>query len=338
MDSRKITKEEIRRIIKHEKCKPIEKAFFLFMVQSGLGPSAIRKLKVGNVEDLFEKDKLSPHKVLLPEGILTEAPVFIGHETIDSLNEYFTAERTDRNIERPLFSSHKNETKKMDIKEPSKAFRQILEDLRKDRKIEYKIGRGEPSELRLYTLVDFYKFQAKNYITACKKNKNLKDDEFYRRLYEEKALPYLQIDAQTEIQQLRQQYYETMKERINETQELKERVGRIENILFPPPPRPITDTDAEIKRIEEWMKEHPEEVEQEEQWEIQREKDFQAIEKLMKKDPDLVVNWIYNMHNDLEVIKSIFRSPAASSSQPTSQIQKETSETKKDVTPSRTSR
>jgi hypothetical protein len=130
---------------------------------------------------------------------------------------------------------------------------------------------GEPSELKLYSLKDFYRENAKNYQKELSNDSRPKDNEFYRELYEEEAMPFLEIELLTPIHQLETQ-----------NKELTQRLTEIEDKLLPkipetePPPEYWEQMEKEIEeheRSEKWLKEHPEEQKRLEEQQQEREKE-----------------------------------------------------------------
>lgn len=89
--NRDITKEEIRRILEH--CSLRDKAFFMFMVESGLRPSTILQLRYKHIKEDYERGTI-PMKVLLPSCILKDRIpdrwTFLGEDGVRILREYLS--------------------------------------------------------------------------------------------------------------------------------------------------------------------------------------------------------------------------------------------------------
>ena len=266
MKKRDVTKDEINKIT--EKCPLREQAFFTIMRQSGLPPHTIKQLKIRNVEKILESNTPIPCEI----SILHERlPTFIGKEAVKYIKQYL-ATRTNLAPRSLLFAIKNNPNKEINTKDVSRAFRHAAQRLKKTNKITYEIRRGKPSELRLYNLKRFYEKNAKQYLTKLGDSNTPKDDEFYRKLYEEIAMPLLEIETPTtiEIHQLETQ-----------NRELTQRLTEIENKFLPepeiePPPEYWKETEKQVKELEKyekWLKEHPEEEKrfQEEQEEQQKE-------------------------------------------------------------------
>jgi hypothetical protein len=269
LKSREITKQEIKLILKHEKCKPREKAIFSLIAQSGIRPEGIKKLRIDDVECLLEQISLPAYQVNVQSNSRINVPTFVGEETIKFIRDYFKSDRTETNLKSRdyLFTSHNDKISQINTKNLSGAFNEILRELIKEGKIILNKGeKGEPNELRLYTLVNFYRIKAKFYLKEMKKARAEKDIEFCRKLYSEKALPDLQIDVPTEIQQLRIQQYN----QASQIRELNIQLGKIEtrmnqdndfNEYLSQNPEQKDWLEQKIfeEKFEKWAEEHPEE-------------------------------------------------------------------------------
>jgi len=244
MKNRKITEDEINRITK--KCSLREKAFFTIIRQSGLLPIKIKQLRIENVERILEPDPTVPCKINVSHE---KYPTFIGQEAIDHLKEYLNerARREKLTSESLLFTARNNPSKEIDTKSASRAF---------------KDNAGKSSELELRSLIEFYKTNTKNYQDELKELGNdstPKDDEFYRELYKQKAMPNLEIEPLTPME---------MHQLETQNRELIQRLTKIENKILPqepkeleePPPEFWEQCEREIREIEEWLKKHPEEA------------------------------------------------------------------------------
>jgi len=257
MKYREITKDEINRIT--EKSLPREKAFFTIMRQSGLPPHRIKQLKIGDVEEILDPNTPIPCKI----SVLHESPNFIGEEAIKYLKRYLGTRARRENLtgESLLFTIRNGPNREINTKSVSRAFKLAMKKARI----------GEPSELKLYSLKDFYRENAKNYQKELSNDSRPKDNEFYRELYEEEAMPFLEIELLTPIHQLETQ-----------NKELTQRLTEIEDKLLPkipetePPPEYWEQMEKEIEeheRSEKWLKEHPEEQKRLEEQQQEREKE-----------------------------------------------------------------
>jgi hypothetical protein len=187
-------------------CPIREQAFFTIMRQSGLTPQVIKQLKVKNLEPNMP----IPCKIDTPQE---KHPTFIGAEAIKYLKQYL-ATREKLTPESLLFTLNNNPNKEINTKNVSRTFKLKAQELERTKKITYAVQKGKPSELRLFSLIKFYRKNAKNYLTELKNNPN-KDEDFYRILYEEKALPLLEIETPTTTE---------LKNRIEELEENTESI------------------------------------------------------------------------------------------------------------------
>jgi hypothetical protein len=204
MKSRDITEDEINKITKE--CKIREKAFFTIMRQSGLPPRTIKQLKMKSLEKILDPNTPIPCKIEIP---IEKFPFFIGEEAVQYLKQYLK-DRANKEKLTPaslLFTTKNNPNKEINTKDASRAFARAAQKLKKQRKINYKTERRKPNELRLFTLIRFYKKKAKDYLIELHNNSTPKDNELYRRLYEEKARASLEIEPPTpiEMQQLKKE-------------------------------------------------------------------------------------------------------------------------------------
>jgi hypothetical protein len=226
MKDKDITAYEINTIT--EKCPPREQAFFTIMRQSGLPPRTIKQLKVGNVERILEPNPPIPCKINVPHE---KSRTFIGGEAVKYLKLYLRKNRTNLTPESLLFTIRNNPNKEINTKDVSRAFRLAAQKLERANKITYEVRRGKPSELRLYSLVGFYKKNAKDYLSKLNNSSTPKDDELCRKLYEENAITPLEIEppATKDIHQLRKQ----QRELENQNIELTKRLTKIEESMMP---------------------------------------------------------------------------------------------------------
>jgi hypothetical protein len=230
MKDRDIEENEINKITRLAPTR--EKAFFTIMRQSGLTPNAIKKLRIKDVEKILETYTPTPCKIRVSHE---NYPVFIGEEAVNHLKRYLRdkSRRTRPTRESLLFSTRSNPDKEINTKDVSRTFRRILKKLQRNGKIALEIRKGRPNELRLFSLVDFYRRNASDYEKEISSVHEPRNDEFYRDLYEKTAMPYLEIEPLTK----------------NEVYQLKKRLKQIEHLL-PEEPR---------DGYGEWLAEHPEE-------------------------------------------------------------------------------
>ena len=125
-----------------------------------------------------------------------------------------------------LFTIHNDPTKEINTKDVSRTFRLTSEKITKT-KIPYNAEKGKPKRLRLFSLIKFYRDNAKYYLKELRKNP-LKDHEFYRSLYEKHAMPFLEIETQIAIQiyQPKKWYQKVMKNQNNQIGEMRQTIAK----------------------------------------------------------------------------------------------------------------
>jgi len=133
---------------------------------------------------------------------------FIGPDAIKYVKQYFST-RTDLASNSLLFCSRSDPSKPANVKDLSRAFKLAARKLEKTGAIDFEIRRGKPSELRFYTLRKFFRKQAHqlgfgnvNYlmghtVRGSDANYRPQDPEFYRKLYEEKTMPFFRLESAT---------------------------------------------------------------------------------------------------------------------------------------------
>jgi integrase len=245
--NRDIEKEEILAII--EQSRPRERAFFAFMVQSGLRPDTIRQLQFRDLESL---DRV-PCKVNVPrtktKGEYGEYFTFIGEDATRYLKGYLATRKNLKPTDY-VFTDDLG-TKPVWKTLPSVAFQRTARRLRDSGKLQYATEKQSVktlSELRLYNLRKYFRkmaYQAGsdfvNFWMGHKPEQRAdehyfsKDAEYHRKVYAEKAMPYLRLasglpteteriirNQAQEIQQLRElvqnltEAHETLERKIRE--------------------------------------------------------------------------------------------------------------------------
>lgn len=240
--NRDITKEEIIQIMALTKIR--EKAFFAVMAQSGLRPHTIAQLKLKNLES-FDKIQC---KIEVPKeitkGKFGSYVTFIGPEAIKYVKQYLST-RTNPATDSLLFCAHDDPRKPVSVKDMSRAFRLAARKLEQSGAIDFEVRQGKPSELRFYSLRKFFRKQAHqmgfenvNYlmghvVRGSDANYRPQDPEFYRKLYVEKALPFLRLETATpiesekQIEELRQQ----ISQKDEEIQGLKQNMTKLQPLI-----------------------------------------------------------------------------------------------------------
>jgi hypothetical protein len=278
MKNRKITKNEINKIT--QKCKPREKAFFTIMKQSGLPPHTIKQLKIKHVEKILEPDTPIPCKINIPQK---KFPTFIGNEATEHLKDYLIR-RKNPTLNDLLFTIHNKPNRQINTKNITKIFKRITQKLEKAKQATYNLKKEEPNKLTPYHLIKFYREKAKAYLNELKrdqKNHTIKNDEYYRKLYEKEAMYHLETEQPSKLYQLDKRLHE-----------LENTHKKIENILTLKQEY-IKTTPEEQKQLEyaieihenelKWQKENPEEYEKQMQ---KTTEDWEKHERWLKEHPE----------------------------------------------------
>jgi len=216
--NRDITKNEIEEILKAS--RPRDRAFFCVMAQSGLRPLTLCSLKLKHIESEFSEGKI-PCKIEVPEeiakGEFGSYFTFMGEESVKHLKAYFVSKRPGIGPEDYLFTSH-GSAKQLSTKSISGIFVRILENLKESGKIDFEQKKhGKPRNVRLYNMRKFFRMQAGHagieYVNFWMGHKtdykaphipasdvhyfSREDVEAQRKLYKEKAMPYLRLETAT---------------------------------------------------------------------------------------------------------------------------------------------
>jgi hypothetical protein len=200
-----------------------EKAFFTIMRQSGLKPKTIARLGIMNLE----QSAIIPRKIgirdELEQNKTNKPPAFIGEEANRYLKQYL-ATRKDLTEDSLLFATKNNENKEISTKNVSRAFREILKKIEKKAS---KYNQTIKPNFSLISLTDFYLANTKDYKKEIDNNPH-KDDEYYRKLYEEKALPFLEIESQIIIETItkKRQYRNAIEKRDCQIKEMTQTIAR----------------------------------------------------------------------------------------------------------------
>jgi len=205
--NRDISREEIEAVL--EVSDPRDRALFCMMAQSGLRPDTLCKLRLKHIEPDFSKGVI-PCKIDIPEEI-TKGDYhsyfsFMGQESVNYLRAYLQT-RLGINQESFLFTNHGTENP-ANTKSLSKIFARHIRTLRKKGVMDYEVRKDKPSELRFYNLRKYFKKYAgqmgseeseflMGHTQGVKDHYLPKDPEHYRKLYAEKAMPFLRFKTPT---------------------------------------------------------------------------------------------------------------------------------------------
>jgi len=207
--NRDIDKEEILQILGMS--APREKAFYAIMIQSGLRPSTLCKLKLKHLEPDFSQGK-NPVLIKVPEelakGGYHDYETFIGEDAVRLLKDYLNTRR-DLTPESFIFVNQ-GSLEPMIYNTLSSMFRKAVRLLRDKGTMNYEQKKADrPAEIRLYSLRKYFRKMANQ---AGFENVEFwmghtgpgvdsayrpKDSEFYRKIYAEKAAPFLRLETST---------------------------------------------------------------------------------------------------------------------------------------------
>jgi integrase len=209
--NRDVEKEEIEMIINAS--PPRERAFYAVMAQSGLRPNTIVQLRLKHLEPDFSVGRI-PYKIEVPKeitkGKYSSYYSFIGPEAIKHLRNYLNVRGT-LTPESLLFTEYGSNDKPASTFSLSKCYAKTIRKLKAKGVLKFEQkAYNKPAELRLYSLRKYFRkmagamgfeyvqFMMGHIVKAgCDENYRPRDPEFYRKLYEEKAMPFLRISAAT---------------------------------------------------------------------------------------------------------------------------------------------
>jgi integrase len=243
--NRDIEAAEIVKIL--EVSAPREKAFYTFMAQSGLRPTTICNLQLKHIERDFSNGKV-PCLVNVPEEI-TKGQYhgyisFIGEDAVRYLKAYLNTRRT-LTKDSYLFVNYGTENR-MIFNTVSSLFRKAVRILKEKGEMDYEQKKADrPAEIRLYNLRKFFRkmanqagFENVEYWMGhtgpgVDASYRPKDHEFYRKIYAEKAMPFLRLETNTPTET--EKTIETLKEQITKKDqkllELEQKIMKFEPLF-----------------------------------------------------------------------------------------------------------
>jgi len=329
--NRPITKEEIRLIIKE--AQPREKAYYSLMVQSGLRPQTISKLKISDLENLLEENTPIPCLITIRQeitkGKYSEYFTFTAEESIQYIKEYLKRQRKQPlTPEEYLFTMQNGKTPvKPDV--INHTFARTIKKLRKENIINFKTDTETVNnkirtnnKIKLYNLRKYFRNNNhadwdyknfwmghisklgvdKHYIDTSTTPKNI---EKHKQIYKEKAMPHLKIETTTP-----DEIVQTATKLETENKELKNRLEKIENIILPKenryeefPPEYWKFVEKEFREHQKWLKEHPQKLKKQEKKSEKRQEDYQeTIEEIHIEHIETKLNKLQNQLKELQNI------------------------------------
>lgn len=229
--NRDITHEEVKLILNAS--RPRERAFYAILAQSGLRPYSICNLRFKHIKEDFVANRI-PCKIDVPQEIAKGKYrayfTFIGHEAVEYLKAYL---HTRRRITDDDFLFAKQGTKQQaNPKSFSALFARTVQKLKEKGLIEVEQKEiNKPRDVRLYSLRKFFRKYAHQagpefvqfwmgHVVRTGQDEYYRptDVEHHRKLYAEKAMPFLRLETaiptETEktIEELREQLTKKDKE------------------------------------------------------------------------------------------------------------------------------
>jgi len=250
--NRDIAKEEIVEILKVSRAR--DRAFFCMMAQSGLRPFTLCSLKLKHIEPEFSEGKI-PCKIEVPEeiakGEFGSYFTFMGEESIEHLKEYLNT-RSGIGPEDYLFTSHGSD-KQLNRKSMSGIFIRAIEKLKEKGLLDFEQKEhGKPRNVRLYNLRKFFRKYAQQagieyvnfwmghrtdykapHIPASDAHYFSREDvEAQRKLYKEKAMPYLRLETGTpgETEQTIMDLTKKVESRDHVIEELRQKLKIVDDV------------------------------------------------------------------------------------------------------------
>jgi site-specific recombinase XerD len=234
--NRDITKDEIKAIL--DMSAPRERAFYSMMVQGGLRPDTLCKIKLKDLEPDFAKN-IVPCKVTVNEqntkGQTHSYFTFIGPEAVEYLRAYLST-RANTSKEDYVFCAE-GLTAPASATGMSNLFRRAIRKLREKKLIDYELRYDKPSELRLYNLRKYFSFNASamgtenkefilGHMQGVRDHYLSQDVEHYRQLYADKALPNLRLATATALE-----YEKEAKAKDQEIATLRSEVSELRDLV-----------------------------------------------------------------------------------------------------------
>jgi len=287
-----------------ELSRPRDKAFFCMMAQTGLRPETLCNLRIKHIEPEFTKG-IIPCKIDVPEEITKGQYrayfTFMAEESTKYLRSYL-ATRSNIGPEDYVFASHGTD-KQLNSKSISGIFKRVIEQLKEKGLMDFEQKQvGKPRTVRLYNLRKFFRKFANQagfefvqfwmgHIVKQGQDEHYrpKDVEFYRKLYAEKAMPFLRFETATpsetdKVIQSQAQKIEDLKKRLN-TMKVKnvENFQKLEEKMATMVTQRLEMIESAFRKryakaLEDLMKEHPKIKE-----------DFiKGLEDFVKEHPEII--------------------------------------------------
>ncbi|HML03544.1 MAG TPA: tyrosine-type recombinase/integrase [Candidatus Bathyarchaeia archaeon] len=276
--NRDITKEEIQAVLNIS--SPRSKAFFCIMAQSGIRPDTLCELKFQGLEPDWSKGVI-PCKIHVKQEIAKccyrEYYSFMSDESVKYLKAYLQS-RPPVTAEDYLFTQETSgsgdaddiKRSKMPVspKSFSEIFKKALRTLKERGVVNYEVrGNRKPSELKLYCLRKYFRkyanqagFEFVQYWmghivrTGVEESYRPLDPEFHRKLYEEKAMPFLRFEISTPNETAK-----LIEDQRKEIEDLKRKTEVLDRFVSM---SDVIEDEDDAKRVLEFFKQLREEKQQ----------------------------------------------------------------------------
>lgn len=244
--NRDITHEEVKLILGAS--RPRERAFFTILAQSGLRPFTICNLKFRHVKEDLIANRV-PCKIDVPQEIAKGKYrgyfTFICHEAVEYLKAYL---HTRRKIKDDDFLFVKQGTEQQaNPKSFSALFSRTVQKLKEKGLIEVEQKEiNKPRDVRLYSLRKFFRKYANQagfefaqfwmgHIVKTGQEEHYRptDVEHHRKLYAEKAMPFLRLETATptETEKTIGELERRLKERDQEINAMRETMSKMQPLI-----------------------------------------------------------------------------------------------------------
>lgn len=244
--NRDIAHEEVKLILNAS--RPRERAFYAILAQSGLRPFTICSLRFKHIKEDLIANRV-PCKIDVPQEIAKGKYrgyfTFVGHEAVEYLKAY---RNTRRGITDDDFLFVKQGTKQQaNPKSFSALFSRTLQKLKEKGLIEVEQKEiNKPRDVRLYSLRKFFRKHANQagsefvqfwmghvVRTGQEEHYRPQDAEFHRKLYAEKAMPFLRLETATptETEKTIGELERRLKVRDQEIKAMKETMTKMQPLI-----------------------------------------------------------------------------------------------------------
>jgi integrase len=243
--NRDISKEEIVQVLNIS--TPRERAFYTMMAQSGIRPSTLCALRINDLEPDLTQNRV-PLLIRIREeiakGQYNEYISFLGEDSVNALKNYLNT-RKNLKPDSYVFVKYGSE-EPMIYNTFSSMFRKAVRLLKDKDLMSYEQKKANrPAQIKLYCLRKFFRkyaaqmgFENLDYLMGhtgpgVDKNYRPTDPEFYRKLYAEKAMPFLRLETSTptETESVIAEQQQQIQKQSEEIAKLKEKMETLMHVV-----------------------------------------------------------------------------------------------------------